>query len=534
MAIPANVAAVADDPNTDTDETVLLTNHDGSVEITFTLIGAVFNENVDSLMYDANTGDATVLPVAASAGVAQILSGGRKGDSTMVIKLGEGGIDGRVVSPTVAHSIYFDMPRLANLALGGVDTTDANPRNNIAHVLLHAAVTKRISGSFHGMGVPTERLSGTSDRRPYGVVATGRDSVTVAMDGDMTKNVVIDGDAAFMAIEGANSAGYVKLGTVTIDTQPIDPDTVVEGSGRDLIGYLQSDRDDCSKSDAEGATGCQAEADEDEEIYLPAKAANAGSPFVIYGLDGEEIDAGLRGTLTVEATGVRGLFNDGDALFVDYDRDGEMGSREGLAIDEGMMKAMSRALSIDADNSESFGPPTSAEGVGTFDVYYMPNGKDMIHHGASIKVTARVEYSDSSTNNEAPKSNNTTLNFKGVGNPVMAYAIPHSGNGTGDKGNVRVRCESGVADKDGNSMCRVFLECWDEMGMRGFDEAPMIAEDSLAVWRSTDIEAVTGLAADGSRHSCKVLSRGMVTVQQLTRDGSGTLVNNTYVGEAEM
>ena len=148
-----------------------------------------------------------------------------------------------------------------------------------------------------------------------------------------------------------------------------------------------------------------------------------------------------------------------------------------------------------------------------------------INHGAKINLTAMVDYSDPSAIDEAPKSTSTEFKFEGVASEVRAYAIPFDGNGKGDMANVRVRCEVSAG-------CRVFLECWDDMGMRSFGEAGMIAGGALARWDSAAIEGVLGIDEATSRHSCRILSAGMVRVQQLTRDGtSGTLVNNTYIGE---
>ena len=127
------------------------------------------------------------------------------------------------------------------------------------------------------------------------------------------------------------------------------------------------------------------------------------------------------------------------------------------------------------DKSDSF----DKDGTGTFTVYYMPGGKAAINHGSMINLTAMVDYSDPSAIDEKDAKASSTLNFEGVGSPVRAYAIPHSTNGTGDKGNVRVRCEQPVAPA---TDCRVFVECWDDMGMRGFGEAPMVAGDSLTKW----------------------------------------------------
>ena len=158
----------------------------------------------------------------------------------------------------------------------------------------------------------------------------------------------------------------------------------------------------------------------------------------------------------------------------------------------------------------------------------MPGGKGDINHRATINLVASVDYSDPSAIDEKDAKASNTLNFDGVaGNGIKAYAIPHSTNEIGDKGNLRVRCED-------STDCRVFLECWGDGGTetRAFDEVDGgVPANGVKVWNGAAIESVTGRMPD-SRHSCRVLSKGKVTVQQLTRDGnSQTLVNNTFVGE---
>ena len=152
--------------------------------------------------------------------------------------------------------------------------------------------------------------------------------------------------------------------------------------------------------------------------------------------------------------GTRDLFNEGDMLFIDYDKNGKMGSGEGIAIEGNM--GMGDALSVDPDKSDSF----DKNGTGAFTVYYMPGGKGDINHGSMINLTAMVDYSDPTAIDEKDVKSSTTLNYDGVKGEVKAYAIPHSTNGTGDKANVRVRCETATG-------CRVFLECWDDDGTRG-------------------------------------------------------------------
>ena len=489
--------------------------HNGSAEVKFMLTGgAVFDANVAGLMYNANAGDdnpgdATTLPVAAPGTVASIMEGGRKGDDYITIKIEEAGSnaathrpntapvdredDGSIPSTVVDHAISFKLPRLANLGhLAGADSTDMNDKNDIKSVNITATATIR-SGAFSDGS-----LTGT---KPPAVI-NSRDAVTLAISDKNEKNIPIDGEMAFKSVEGANKEGYVMLATVEIETMPIRTQPKGAVPGRPAY-HLNTGSGDPQVISTIGTSG------------------NDAVPYDIYGLDGELIDEGLRGNLMVSAMGTRELFNEGDSLFIDYDMNKMMGPGEEMPLSGEMMDmAMSGALSIDPDKSESF----NDAGTGTFNVYYRPSGKGTINHGAMIKLTAMVDYSDPSAINENNKSTSTTLKFKGVsGDGIKAYAIPHSTNGVGDKGNVRVRCE-------GSTDCRVFLECWDDMGMRGFGEAPMIAGDSVMVWSGEAIEGVTGMEPS-SRHSCRVLSKGMVTVQQLTRDGnSGTLVNNTFVG----
>ncbi len=515
LFFPANVEGVADNPDTDANEFVARVNHDGASIITFELLGAVFDGNVTGLMFDTNASETdTADAVAAPGSVASIMSGGRKGDSEIVIKVEEASttITGaRPISTTDPHTITFTMPRLAELALAGANAADANPANDETSVKLRATA-RVVSGEFTGHPVNGDRLTGGLANGYTEKVVLARDSLTLAISDSHSQAIVIDGDSAFTSIKTPPAAkGYVTLATVTVTTQQLNPATATMGSPRTVVGQVQA------------TPGTDAETD--AFVYKAEVTAVPASPWALHDLDGEEIDEGLRGTLTIHAAGTRGLFNEDDVLFVDYDNDGKMGEGESIAID-GMM-AEGEALSIDPDKSDSF-----KDGItGNFKVLYMPGGKEHINHDSKIKVTALVEYSDPSAIDEGAKSNYTTLNFDGVGDPIMAYAIPHSTNGNGDKGNVRVRCEQAPAGSD--EMCRVFLECWDDMGNRGFGEAPMVGQDMVMVWGGDDVEGVAeGLGEPESRISCRILSKGDVTVQQLTRDGhSRTLVNNTFVAD---
>ena len=540
LTIPGNAADNPLTPIVEADgATTKGTDHAGVVEITVSILGGTFDGAVNELQWEADLAtdadvdeDAVTMNdwVTAPGTIASILSGGRKDNSSVTIKLEaatEDGTSGTTRNFGVFQSLRFALPELKGLTgLAG-----ANPKDPVKRVWAQATF-RVVSGRF--TGDPAKGEGFLTGVKPHHVEAAvlARDSLTLSISESNTKTIAMEDDAdkdltAFMSVKEKNKDGYVALATVTIATKQ-ESTPARPASGQEVMYYVDtSNRADGDPDGDPPAPG--AVYDQNQTIFKEAVGERGASFFPIRDLDGKlitEEGEGLRGAFSVSATGTRDLFNGGDLLFVDYDRDGKMGSGEQLAIDGNI--ATGSALSIDADRSESF----DDAGIGVFTVYYMPGGKDALNHGAAINLTAMVDYSDPTAVDEAPKMSSSTLNFDGVGGPVMAYAIPHSSNGIGDKGNVRVRCEEAPAGDD--EACRVFLECWDQMGNRGFGEAPMVGENMTAVWSGADIEGVAnGLDEPTTRISCRVLSQGMVTVQQLTRDGnSGTLVNNTYVGEA--
>ena len=533
LTIPRNVAARTADATT-TPPTIACParNHDGSVEVTFTLLAGMFDGNVTGLMWDPAVGGPAASPnttpaVPAPSAVATIESGGRKGDSHITIKIAEATETGApgdtntarsnentatyqsgtaetnpVCTPTadlLSQTISFALPKLAGLqALAGANIAD-DKKDNDEKTAYMRAESRIVSGSF------TDGFLTGAPPHFVAPVVKARDSVTLSITPKAsTKTIAIKDDAdkglmAFKSVKEKNKEGYVELATVTVTTKQMAAAAMAEVKAAETYTFNDGTAD--------------------RTISTIAKAAKPATFHELYDLDGESIDEGLRGTLTVDAMGTRDLFNEDDMLFIDYDKNGKMGSGETIAIDGNM--GMGDALSVDPDKSDSF----DKGGTGVFKVYYMPGGKGDINHGAMINLTAMVDYSDPTAIDEAPMKASATLNFDGVTSDVDAYAIPFDGNGKGDKANVRVRCEAAAG-------CRVFLECWDDDGMRSFGEAGMIAGNALMTWDSMDVEGVIGVEEATSRHSCRILSAGMVKVQQLTRDGSsGTLVNNTYIGE---
>ena len=495
-------------PKTDPDADTPV-DEDGGADITFTLTGgAMFAGSIGTLMYDGNVSEGdTEAAGPSTASEAQVIDGGRPGNTSVTIRIGEAGNGGRGPTTEGPQTVSFTLPKLSNLQ------SLANPG-----AIYVTASSVRTSGSFADGDLETNSVGAMKNAAgtPVGAPAIRSvDAATLKLMTTESASIVIDGDTAFKAIKV--KSGTLPLGTVTV-------------TSRDKIVHQQMMG--AQKAKGTGEVICT----DAELTTCPETIATRATETIpemsddIYDRDGDVIDEGLRGTINLMATGSRGLFNEDDMIFLDYDGNGKKGAGEEL-VGTGASRMLAEALSADPDDGGAF-----SGGVGTFNVYYTPGGKGMINHDSTIKLTATLKYSDPGAVDEKPAMGMTTLNFDGVSGDIKAYAIPHSTNGNGDKGNVRVRCEQGVPDADGKSMCRVFLECWNDMGERLFGEAPMmIAEDSLVKWSGGDIEGVVGDMDPSTRHSCRVLSKGEVSVQQLTRDGhSSTLVNNTFVGTNDM
>ena len=546
-------------PSTTVDESTLKwgSENAGTAEVTIALTGAAtFAGNVTGLTWDPNAmdnwhedddnnpdtpanndedDDPNTLdvanetePVTTPGTVASIVAGGRKGDNFVTIRIEAAGdtsasdIPSNATQAAAAQTrntaawqyIYLPVPRLANLeALAGAsgEVESTWERSEALKVLEIVAESRLVSGSF-----PDEPRYGGPNQPA--VLVRALDWLTLDTSKDGTRLIGIDAegdDAAFHHLERTpgevktHDDGTIRLGSVTISTSQVHP-----------LAHAVGEREAADIYQIRNAGGTDTGV-----VYRPAQQASSAFYFSVLDLDGQWLSngrIGLRGVFRVAVEGTRGLFNDGDVLFVDYDRDGKMGSGEELVLDGA--KGVGTSLSIDFDALESFKNPTWGRYEGVFDVYYRPGGKQPYNHGAEIKLTASVDYSDPSAIDEKDVTATTTFKFEGVESEVLAYAIPFAGNGKGDVANVRVRCEN-VAG------CRVFVECTGDDAVRSFGEAGVLEHEKLMKWDSARLESIIGATGAASRHSCRILSKGKVRVQQLTRDGaSNTLVNNTYVG----
>ena len=502
-----------------------------SGEITFSLSsGAQFATTVGS---DALT---FLTAADASAGTVSIVSGGAKGDSSVTF----GVMVGETAALDVGATLKFTVPRIQNLsALGSPFTNSvsisATARRTGGPGTLadnaHPFPTGEVLG-FNGTDDNHDGMVNDDDDDPatmdtpntcgransYGpcrVIISDANAVTLSLNdtdgdtpgvqpamrtGDGSSRIAIDGRTMLVA----NSWGDVLRG----DEGPYDSNT------RAVVG--------------------QPFAAPIGDLVLTVNTASAAG--TIYQWDGMPVDNDIAGVLNVMVTG---YFSEGDMAFVNFNETADfrwdgygrrmIDSGEALTLDADMMEFSftTGGLSIDPDDVITKGSTSATRHLA---VYYIPAGKEELSHGSTVGLSAMINYTPPTAQDESAVRSRTELRYHGVAGEIQAYAIPFEGNGKGDTGNVRIRCESGDAFSDG-AECRAFLECWDDMGMRAFGEVkPAIPARGLKTVQTGDIEMIVGATDPTSRHSCRVLATGDASVQVLVRDGSsGTLVNNTTV-----
>ena len=139
LTIPANMGAVDARAASGTDPAcaaIPAVEYDGEAEVTFALLGgAMFDANVAGLMYDPDGSGTTGTEGTATGDVASIVSGGRKNDTSITIKI-ERATDAtttrpvnvragtRATAPSCdvefaaadSHTISFELPVLKNLS----------------------------------------------------------------------------------------------------------------------------------------------------------------------------------------------------------------------------------------------------------------------------------------------------------------------------------------------------------------------------------------------------------------------------------
>ena len=495
----------------------------GSGTITFTLKGgATFGESVASTNFFASNDDGTGPGVVATNGIA-IEAGGAKGDSFVTVSVNGSTTDGlgdtdRTIDPAdpdgdgeqeaaediPVRDFYFKLPKLMGLSIlaGGTDVKASN-------VVTVAVSAESTSGTFPDGALELDDKDDNKATTVSSVVVMSEHAVKMS-------KVSANGTARIDISDRAMLQGHVHPWATLLGGNPhYNPNTYAVMGESWAAQILRV------------------------EIMVTGQATS-GKDLLQW--SGERVDSDVAGVLDVDVTGTRGALQDGAArIFVNWNGDPAANvptppATRGIDADEELtndgMAAMFTRGGFSIDPGETDEDEQTA--VHTVGVYYIPDGKTDLAHGATISASAIVNYTLRTSTDEGAKSGTATLALHGVSGALKAYAIPFDGNGKNDKANVRVRCEVGDHFTSSAS-CRVFLECWDDMGMRSFGEAGMIAANALETWNSAAIEGVVGVMDPMSRHSCRVLSTGTPSVQTLVRDGSsGTLVNNSYVEDNMM
>ena len=225
----------------------------------------------------------------------------------------------------------------------------------------------------------------------------------------------------------------------------------------------------------------------------------------------------------------------GDQVWLDLNSDNLPSAGELLSLNEGIMSGRFNLNQV-AGDARSTGDSDEAqrqmeEGVATRNLFFMPNGMETLRP-ATYTSTFSVDFNADSNADKRPTSQtHTTRYFVQEGsNPVYigddltrhAYAIPPLGSG--DEGNVRVKCETATE-------CPLYLECDDAGGGSWFASLTAPIEPRATIQLSSaDIAGALDVGEAGwtGRLSCAVMSTREISLQVLTRSG-GALINNTYV-----
>ncbi len=444
---------------------------DSTFEVTFTLSSGEFGETVA----------ASHLTSSNSALAVSVERDGAIGGDSVTFKV--------VGDLAAADTLTFELPRLKGLSgLGAND--DLAPfvgSHAMADDVRVTSMTRLITGDA---GVATGSVSSYYCPSTSTTMPDACDDTKARSGGVRAGQIVVADEEAVMLSLGGTAGGRAIAANIDIDQRT----ALADKSPRQLLGTLS----------------------------LTVSQGTDADP--ILQIDGTKVDDDLSGVIQFTAKGTMGLFQDGDVIFADYDGGKDADSNENFTV---------------AGDTASFsGFSTDPDDVGSdarkFSVYYVPGGKMELRHGSKIALNAAIRF-NSPTSIHLPDADDThvekdvavttTLGYKGVGSARKAYAIPQVGNGRGDKANVRIRCESGTGKA---RECRVFLECFDDMGMRSFGESDRIPHDAVDILSAEELEMTVGVSDAMSRHSCQVLTTGVSSVQVLVNSG-GTLVNNTYV-----
>ena len=439
-----------------------------TADITFTLMGATFDQPVSPSLLDQRTsvagppfvacpsGEGGTTPTIGSNVEVTVREGGARGDSSVTFRVEvTDTADGNLVN---AQSLCFWIPDLS-VSLATVSAPGATPAMRGVRVTASAISPVATTGTAF-----PSRISGpaTADTTEGGTgSAPNPGSVILQATPALTASVGM-GDTAYVAI--TDRTKIARGGTP--DPSASDPASAMMGLrvGTLSVGVSQNN---IWELDGSG--------------FLPK----------------DEIDGSLSGQINLT---VGGRFQSGDRVVVGS------GPTALMATIDGMMAEASVQTAV----------------IAGMNIVYVPGEVDALKPGTFTAGAAHLFNDRRNANGPIGMS---TGEIKYAGIDVEGYAYGVVRGGAMDRSFVRVTCE-------GSTACAIFADCTGQDGMEYFEAAPPIDAGATVAWNSDDIEGLIGDDWTAGRGRCDVYSNNELSVQHLVRSGGILVNSSAVVGRS--
>ena len=445
---------------------------DNTAEITFSLTGAVFGENVGGRTLDLRD---TLTATDAHPGLsAEVISGGNLGDSSITF-LAEA-----TAAIDANEYVTFWLPDLrVTPAVIGTNATTGAPELGVDVVA--TVVEKRAVKS--GSAGPFVKVSGARDKTAVGS--------TPAENNLAKRQVLALADVVNISMGMGPNVGTVALAARTrfaVSNATYTPPGSSTPTSALRLGTLTVTITGDTDRNYATAAGRVYTLDPDD----PAVEWDDNNTSANLTDDEYDLDSSLAGNVDVV---VKGAFKSGDLVVYGPER-------TKAKMSDGMA-----AVSI----------PITGAGSST-EIIYVPGGVETLRPG-DITAMAMLNFSRAGNAAGLPAVSVGRIEYAGIKVDAYAHGVV-KGGGT-DKSFLRVRCASATD-------CTVFLDCHDEAGDNYFDEAGTVGGGETAVWNSDDVATVLSGGWSSGRGACDLLSSGTLEVQHMVRSGH-TLINSSAV-----
>ena len=444
---------------------------DNTAELTFTLSGAVFGQNVGSSTLELrNASDAQIAGLAT-----EVMSGGNTGDGSVTFLIeATADIDND-------NALTFKVPDL-NVTPTTVGTTTATPPVPLRGASIVASITEKRAVKSDTHNPFPSKVLGAND--------TPATSNAAAMNNTEKRQVVKLADVVSISLGKGGKA------TVALDARTVfaDANDTYKAAGAKTatkalkVGSLTVT---IKGGDAPPANNGDAVANRVWTLDPAKPAVNYGTNNTS-ATDDDTLDPSLAGNVDVV---VKGAYKTGDMLVY--------GAQDTKAkIADGMA-----AVSV----------PIALGGAAT-DFTYVPGGVDPLRPG-TISAVASLNFSRAGNDAGKAAMSSGEISYQGVSIEAYAHGVVRGGGA--DSSFLRVRCANATD-------CTVFLDCHDQAGTNYFDEAGTVDAGATTAWTSGQIATALGGGWSTGRGACDLLSDGTLEVQHMVRS-HGILVNNSAV-----